>query len=303
MSGSSHYKGRFAPSPSGPLHFGSLIAALASYLDAQSHQGQWLVRIEDIDEPRTVAGADSQILKTLETHGLQWDGDVVYQSKRKALYQAVLAPLLENNQVYHCTCTRKKIKEAGGVYPGMCRTAHHSADHAAIRLKLDSPVTHFHDRILGDIRITDPHALEDTVLKRRDGYFAYNLVVVADDIEQGITHIVRGSDLLPTTAAHLSFYQLLKQPAPEYAHLPVASVAQGRKLSKQNHAAALDNATPVANLIKALHFLNLAIPDEATHSSVNSVLQWATEHWHCDNIPKIREIIVAAQESTYHTNP
>ena len=301
MTGSSLYIGRFAPSPSGPLHFGSLVAALASFLDARANHGKWLLRMEDIDEPRCITGADQLILKTLEAHGLTWDGEVIYQSQQHARYQAVVDKLVAQGMAYYCTCTRKKIKETGGIYQGTCRHSQHSSEGAAIRLKLDMPVNQFHDRILGDITVTDEHALEDTVLKRRDGLFSYNLVVVLDDILQGVTDIMRGSDLLTTTATHLSLYALLNEPPPRYAHIPVASVAEGRKLSKQNHATALDNAHAVENLHRALAFLGLPVPNDLLNESVNGVLQWAIEHWNCDKLPRQREIIVAATESTYHT--
>ena len=302
MTGTSPYIGRFAPSPSGPLHFGSLIAALASYLDARASNGKWLLRMEDIDEPRCVAGADLSILKTLEAHGLQWDGEVIYQSQQHNRYQAVVDRLVARDMAYFCTCTRKMIKETGGVYQGTCRNSQHGSEGAAVRLKLDSPITCFHDRILGDITVCDQHALEDTVLKRRDGLFSYNLVVVLDDIFQGVTDIVRGSDLLTTTATHLSLYALLNEASPRYAHIPVASVAEGRKLSKQNHATALDNTQPVTNLLRALTFLGMAPPEALLTESVDSVLQWAVGCWNCDKLPRQREIIVAATESTYHTS-
>ncbi|MBU2977319.1 tRNA glutamyl-Q(34) synthetase GluQRS [Alteromonas sp. C1M14] len=303
MPASSPYIGRFAPSPTGPLHFGSLVAALASYLDARAHNGKWRVRMEDIDTPRCVKGADSHILHQLETHGFEWDDEVVYQSHRHALYREIIADIKSQGLAYNCTCSRRMIKESGGVYAGTCRYANHPDGKTAIRVQLTHPVTQFYDRVLGKVTIDDPHALEDTVLKRRDGLFSYNLVVVADDIEQNITHIVRGSDLLATTATHLSLYQILKQPPPRYAHIPVAAVTLGRKLSKQNHAAPIIDDNAVHNLCSALAFLGF---DAVTHdetSSPSSVLQWAINQWQCENVPKKREIIVAAQESTYYTQP
>lgn len=301
MTGSSPYIGRFAPSPSGPLHFGSLIAALASYLDARASNGKWLLRMEDIDEPRCIAGADKSILKALDAHGLLWDGEVIYQSQQHDRYQSAVDRLISQDQAYYCTCTRKMIKETGGVYQKTCRHSHHSSEGAAVRLKLDSPVRSFHDRILGDITVTDQHALEDTVLKRRDSLFSYNLVVVLDDIFQGVTDIVRGSDLLTTTATHLSLYALLNAAPPRYAHIPVASVAEGRKLSKQNHATALDNGQAKQNLLRALSFLGMAPPEGLLTESMDGMLQWAIGCWNCDKLPRQREIIVAATESTYHT--
>lgn len=298
---SASYVGRFAPTPSGPLHFGSLIAALASYLDAKANHGRWLVRMEDIDEPRCIAHADKLILDTLVTHGLVWDGDVVYQSRRHHYYQQQLDILLSRHQAYYCTCTRAMIRQHAGVYPGTCRLEKRGANGAAVRIELNHPVNTFTDRILGSIEVTDPHALEDTLLKRRDGLFSYNLVVVLDDMEQGVSHVVRGSDLLPTTATHLSLYNMMGKTPPSYAHIPVASVVAGRKLSKQNHAAALDTNTPVRNLCEALRFLNHPIPATNSPRCVEDVLQWAIDNWRISNIPQKREIIVAAEESTYYT--
>ncbi|WP_252736326.1 tRNA glutamyl-Q(34) synthetase GluQRS [Aestuariibacter sp. A3R04] len=295
------YVGRFAPTPSGPLHFGSLIAALASYLDAKANSGQWLVRMEDIDEPRCMKHADEMILDTLALHGLTWDGDVVYQSRRHQYYQRQLNALLTQHRAYYCNCTRAMIRQHGGVYPGTCRDENRPAEGAAVRIELVNPITSFTDRVLGQVEITDPHALEDTVLKRRDGLFSYNLVVVLDDIDQGVTDIIRGSDLLTTTATHLSLYTMLGKAPPRYGHIPVASVAEGRKLSKQNHAAALNMQTPVRNLCEALAFLNLPLPSSISPRCVDDVLQWATDNWHINKIPQKMEIIVAAEESTYHT--
>ncbi|QJR81437.1 tRNA glutamyl-Q(34) synthetase GluQRS [Alteromonas pelagimontana] len=295
------YIGRFAPSPSGPLHFGSLIAAVASYLDARAHQGKWLLRIEDIDTPRCIAGADKAICEALVAHELLWDGDILYQSQRLAEYQSVVDHLLQLQQAYYCTCTRKEIKAQGGVYPGTCRLAKRDSEGAAIRVKLDNPVTTFNDRIRGRETITEAHALEDTIIKRRDGLFAYNLVVVLDDIYQQVTHVVRGSDILPTTATHLSLYAILGKPAPQYAHIPVAAVEKGRKLSKQNRAAPLNLATPSQNLMQALAFLNIIVPDYLRTANCQEILHWAVAQWNCNKLPPQSEIIVGGCKSTYHS--
>ncbi|MFS1703638.1 tRNA glutamyl-Q(34) synthetase GluQRS [Alteromonas sp. AMM-1] len=292
------YVGRFAPSPTGPLHFGSLLAALASYLDARANNGRWILRMEDIDQPRCVDGADQLIMQALLAHGLQWDGDVWYQSARLPVYQAVIQRLTAQQQVYGCVCTRKQIRAQGGVYPGTCRTAGHSTAGHAVRLQCNSIVTSFSDAILGQICVTEPHALEDTLLQRSDGIYSYNLVVVVDDIAQGVTHIVRGSDLLDTTAAHLTLYKILDAKAPAYAHIPVAATAKGRKLSKQNHARALDLATPEDNLLRALAFLGLS---SVKGDTVSDILDAATANWQYGNVPKMQEVIVDEAESTYHT--
>lgn len=292
----SPYIGRFAPSPSGQLHFGSLITAVASFLDARAQQGKWLVRMEDIDEPRCVKGVDEDIKTALSHHGLDWDGDIAYQSQRHDIYQYWLEKLAHKQLAYGCDCTRKIIKAQGGVYAGYCRDRGLSLSGHAIRVKLPHPITEFHDAVLGDVLIDDPHSLEDTVIKRRDGLYAYNLVVVVDDIEQGVTHIVRGSDLLPTTATHLSLYEQFEHVAPRYAHLPVASLASGRKLSKQNHATPIDHHQAPENLIKAFKYLGLPIETLPDSHQIPLLLDWAIAHWNVQNVPKVREIIVDCGE-------
>ncbi|NMH60226.1 tRNA glutamyl-Q(34) synthetase GluQRS [Alteromonas ponticola] len=297
------YIGRFAPSPSGPLHFGSLVAAVASYLDARSHDGKWWLRIEDIDEPRSVAGADVAILRTLSAHHLHWDGDVAYQSTQHGRYQGVVEGLIESQRAYFCQCTRKMIKAAGGAYQGTCRQRGLTAQGNAVRLLVDRPVTRFTDRIQGDVVISDAHALEDTIIKRRDGLYSYNLVVVLDDIHQGVTHIVRGFDLLSTTSAHLTLYQALGIAAPEYAHFPVAAMLPGHKLSKQNHARAIDDRTPLANLKRVLKFLTLWTPECDTIDTCEALITWAIKHWNCKKLPKKAEIIVDQHNRPYHYEP
>lgn len=299
---SSHYTGRFAPSPTGPLHFGSLLAALASFLDARAHHGKWLVRIEDIDAPRCIANADKHILDCLFAHGLTWDGEVRYQSSHLSRYDEILAQLQAQGKLYACQCTRKQIKDTGGVYPGTCRHLALPAANHALRLKCEQPVTHFDDQILGSVEINDPHALEDTVLRRRDGLHSYNLVVVVDDIDQGVTHIVRGSDLLPTTAAHLTLYRELGAAPPVYAHIPVAATTSGRKLSKQNHARPLDTTRALQNLQHALAFLGF--PGIARNCRTTAeLLSAAIAAWQYNSVPKRHEIIVDGAESTYHNGP
>jgi glutamyl-Q tRNA(Asp) synthetase len=294
------YTGRFAPTPSGPLHFGSLVTALASFLDARAHQGQWLLRIEDIDELRTVKGADSLIMKTLEHHGLLWDGEVVYQSLRKDYYQHVVDTLFRQGAAYYCECTRKQIQLTGGIYTGTCRHKQLKATNNAIRFIIAQPNVSFNDAILGQVRCDEEHAFEDPIIKRRDGYFAYNLVVVADDIQQEVTHIVRGSDLLTTTPAHLSLYQQLSHPPPEYAHVPVAATSAGIKLSKQNRATAIDNTQAPLNICNALRFLGLTPSSDINCNNLVELLAWATLNWHYDKIPNQQEIIVDSTYSTYH---
>ncbi|AEN63489.1 Glutamyl-Q tRNA(Asp) synthetase [Enterobacter soli] len=284
----SHYIGRFAPSPSGELHFGSLIAALGSYLQARANQGVWRVRIEDIDPPREVPGAAETILRQLEHYGLHWDGDVLWQSKRHEAYRERLAWLYEQGLSYYCTCTRARIQSVGGVYDGHCRTLGHGPENAAVRLVQHFPVTHFHDQLSGDIRADERLAREDFIIHRRDGLFAYNLAVVVDDHFQGVTEIVRGADLIEPTVRQISLYQQFGWAAPEYIHLPLALNAQGNKLSKQNHAPALPVGDPRPVLIDALRFLNQNITSEWQDLSIDELLKLAVANWTLKTVPKIQ---------------
>lgn len=265
------YIGRFAPSPTGPLHAGSLIAAMASYLDAKAQNGTWLVRIEDIDEDRTVAGAAEDILHTLQLLGMQWDGEVVYQSRRKDWYQAAFQKLATHT--YACGCTRKEIADSrlgiasdgAAVYPGTCRNGL-AAGKVARTMRLRVPQAPdageyiaFEDRWLGTVAQHLASEVGDFVLKRADGFWAYQLAVVVDDAAQGVTHIVRGADLLDSTARQIYLQRLLGFPTPRYLHVPVITNALGEKLSKQTGAVALDLAQPLAALTAAAQFLGLPI--------------------------------------------
>jgi len=289
----SQYRGRFAPSPSGALHFGSLVAALGSYLQAKSQHGIWQVRIDDIDPPREVSGSAQDILETLSAYGFQWDGNVVYQSKRHAAYELTLSTLIAQQLCYACSCTRKEIKQQGGFYLGNCRHKQLTLTNNALRLNVDKlarPVTQFHDRLQGHICLNTQEAHEDFIIKRKDGLYAYNLAVVIDDINQGITEVVRGADLLPTTGKQISLYQLLNKPLPNYLHLPVAVTSSGHKLSKQNHALAIDKKNPVPTLLQALNFLGHPVPSSVNQSDCHHILTWATENWDLEKIPKKSEI-------------
>lgn len=252
------YIGRFAPSPSGPLHFGSLIAALGSFLRARSMDGQWLVRIEDIDPPREIAGASSQILKTLEAYGLHWDSSILYQSQRLEIYQQQITQLLATDNAYYCQCSRKQIKAMGGRYDGRCGRIAQPHTMGAIRIRNHYGVAQFLDQIKGVVKVDSQFAAEDFIIKRSDGLYAYQLAVVLDDIYQQITEVVRGSDLLEPTCRQESLFRVLKHPNPNWLHLPLACAEKGRKLSKQNHAAAIDIAKPQASINAALCFLGQA---------------------------------------------
>ena len=278
------YTGRFAPSPTGPLHFGSLLAALASYLDCRQQHGTWLVRIEDLDPPREIAGASDAILRCLENFGFDWDGEVIYQSQRHQLYQDTLQQLLNSGQAYYCNCSRQQLRMRSNshLYDGYCRS-HPPAtkENCAIRCQQTAPgLPTYTDRIQGIQSTTCP---EDFVLFRRDGFYAYQLAVVLDDAAQGITHVVRGSDLLDSTPKQLQLQQHLQLPALDYAHIPVASNEQGQKLSKQTFAKALD-AEPVPQLIAALAFLDQQPPDELKDASKEEILSWGIQHWNINKV-------------------
>ncbi len=264
--------GRFAPSPTGPLHMGSLIAAAASWLDARAARGRWLLRIEDIDVPRSVAGAAAEILRTLERLGLWWDGEVVYQSQRTALYRAALERL--RGQTYWCSCTRREIADSSlglaadgaHIYPGICR-AGSAREGRALRVRTGTEEIGFVDRLLGAQSQVLERDIGDFVLYRADGLFAYQLAVVVDDAAQGITDIVRGADLLDSTPRQIHLQQLLGLPTPRYLHVPVALNAEGEKLAKQTGAGAV--AATWHTLQKALRFLGQPAADsldEAVHN-------------------------------------
>ncbi|MEZ8066226.1 tRNA glutamyl-Q(34) synthetase GluQRS [Vibrio sp. FF145] len=281
-----NYIGRFAPSPSGPLHFGSLVAALGSYFQAKSNQGQWLVRMEDLDPPREMAGAADLILKTLEAYHLYWDGEVVYQSQRHDLYQAQIDQWVTDNQAYYCQCTRKQIKSLGGFYSGHCRDKGLvDSGEQAVRLCMDFPIESFDDVRHGTIQIPKALAEEDFIIKRRDGLFAYNLAVVLDDIEQGVTEVVRGADLIEPTGRQISLYKTLKQKNVSYLHLPLATDGLGNKLSKQNHATAIDLDNPKPTLINAMRFLGFDIPNALCEASMDEVLLWGCQQWNVNQLP------------------
>ncbi|WP_313774091.1 tRNA glutamyl-Q(34) synthetase GluQRS [Enterobacter huaxiensis] len=284
----SHYIGRFAPSPSGELHFGSLIAALGSYLQARARQGKWLVRIEDIDPPREVPGAAETILRQLEHYGLHWDDEVLWQSQRHDAYRERLAWLYDRGLSYYCTCSRARIQSVGGVYDGHCRTRHNGPDNAAVRMLQRAPVTRFNDLLSGEIQADERLACEDFIIHRRDGLFAYNLAVVVDDHFQGVTEIVRGADLVEPTVRQISLYHQFGWAAPDYIHLPLAVNEQGNKLSKQNHAPALPDGDPRPVLIDALRFLNQTVTGEWQDLSIDELLRIAIANWSLSAVPKIQ---------------
>lgn len=282
----SGYRGRFAPSPTGPLHFGSLVAAVGSYLDAKKHNGTWLVRIEDLDTPRCVSGAADDILRTLDAFGLHSDEPVICQSRRTAAYEEALRQLKDSGAAYPCCCTRKEIADSalhgieGPVYPGTCRHGiPPGREGRAWRVRTDNEPVEFDDELQGRIVQHIESEIGDFVVKRADGLFAYQLAVVVDDAFQNITHIVRGADLMHSTARQIHLQRLLGLPTPHYQHLPVAVNAAGEKLSKQTLAPAVTTDRIVATLISVLDFLRQQPPAELRKGSIEEVLQWAVENW------------------------
>lgn len=273
--------GRFAPSPTGPLHFGSLVSAVASFLDSKQSAGQWLLRMEDIDPPREVPGASSQILAQLEAHGLLWDKTVLYQSDRLASYIDAVDQLKNNGLVYPCQCNRQRIAGLGGIYDGQCRELQLQDDNATLRLCLgdNNRIQRFDDQIMGRVEQNLHSGVGDFAVRRRDGLFSYQLAVVVDDEFQGITHIMRGSDLLDSTPRQIFLQKCLGYRQPEYAHLPVALNRDRQKLSKQNHAAALVTGRESVNLWMALAWLQQRPPPVLQRLDVGEILNWARSHW------------------------
>ena len=293
------YRGRFAPSPTGPLHFGSLAAAVGSYLDAKHHRGIWLVRMEDLDTPRCVPGASDDILRTLETFGLGWDEAVIYQSLRSAAYEEVLHELQAGKSAYPCCCTRREIADSalhgidGQIYPGTCRNGLPAGrEGRAWRIRTDLFPSHleeeenrergiieFDDILQGHIAQHIEGGIGDFVVKRADGLFAYQLAVVVDDAFQHITHVVRGADLLHSTPRQIYLQRLLRLTTPAYMHLPIAVNAQGMKLSKQTLAPAVTTDDVIISLIEVLKFLHQEPPAELRQGNREEVLKWAVAHW------------------------
>lgn len=289
------YRGRFAPSPTGPLHFGSLVAAVGSFLEARSRGGEWLVRMEDLDLPRTAPGAADDILRTLDAFGLHWDGEVTVQSARNEAYRAALAELEKLGAVYPCACTRKEIADSaisgidGPVYPGICRAGlPEGRGPRAMRVHTDATPVSFDDALQGRISQILETEVGDFVVRRADGLFAYQLAVVVDDAEQAITHVVRGADLLDSTPRQVYLQKLLSLPTPAYLHLPVAVNELGEKLSKQTLAPAVNRINPVAQLFEVLVFLNQAPPEELKDADLDIFWKWAIAHWREDRLPAVR---------------
>lgn len=288
------YCGRFAPSPTGSLHFGSLVAAVGSYLEARTRGGDWRVRIEDVDTPRTVPGAADDILRTLEQFGLTWDGEILYQSHRSEAYRAALTTLEAQGNAYPCACSRREIAETGGegtIYPGTCRNGLPPGKHPrALRVRTDAHRIEFEDRVQGRLQQNLENTVGDFVVRRADGLTAYQLAVVVDDAAQGITDVVRGSDLLDSTPRQIYLQRLLGLPTPGYLHLPVACDARGEKLGKQTRAPAVSAQNPVLVLWEALNFLGQQPPKHLAHASLNEFWDWSLKNWDAARIPPVRTL-------------
>jgi glutamyl-Q tRNA(Asp) synthetase len=287
------YRGRFAPSPTGPLHFGSLVAAAGSFLEARVRGGEWFLRMEDVDQPRCSMAAATEILCALEAFGFVWDGEVVWQSRRTEAYAAALEQLKATGRVFPCSCTRRELADSAiapdgaTIYPGTCREGlPEGRAPRAWRLRVGDACVGFDDAIQG--RIVSDLASEagDFVLLRADGPFAYQLAVVVDDAEAGITHVVRGADLLASTSRQIFLQQCLGVPTPGYAHLPVAINTAGEKLSKQTRAAAVDASRPGPALYAALEFLGQRPPASLAGAAVTELWAWAATNWQLGNVPR-----------------
>ena len=281
------YRGRFAPSPTGPLHFGSLVTAVASYMEARSQKGQWLVRIEDVDTTRTEPGAADQILRTLESYGFEWDGPVLFQTTRLDAYEQALDQLRQSGFAFPCACSRQQV---GDVYPGTCRNGLPPGRQArSMRMRVTQNPIQFQDQLQGHQTEQLEHTSGDFIIKRADGLFAYQLAVVVDDQWHEITNVVRGSDLLSSTFRQLLLQRALNFSHPTYMHLPVAIDNYGDKLSKQTKASPLpldQNQIP-ATLAKAFKFLGHT-PSES-FPDVRSAWHWITKAWSPANLPAVRE--------------
>lgn len=283
-------RGRFAPSPTGPLHFGSLLTALGSYLHCKQQGGQWLIRMEDLDPPREEAGAADHILETLAAHGLESDEEVLYQSQRSDLYEQALQQLDGRDLIYGCDCSRKSLADTfqdyDGIYPGLCRNKQLEKTNRNIRLLTDDQEITFKDLVQGPYQQIINSEVGDFILKRHNGLYAYQLAVVVDDAAQHITEIVRGCDLLDNTPRQIYLQQLLDYPGPQYLHLPIATNSKQQKLSKQTHAQALHNSDAANNLCNALQFLDQRPPANLMAATIPDILHWGVQHWTVKALPQ-----------------
>jgi len=283
--------GRFAPSPTGPLHFGSIVTALASFLDSRARAGRWLLRIDDLDAGRCQAQAVDQILCDLTALGLEWDGDVYFQSRHIGHYRQALESLRAQGRIYACACSRKDL--TGGAYPGTCRDGLPAGRRArSLRLRVPAAVIGFDDRLRGRYRQDLAADCGDFIVKRADGYFAYHLATVIDDANQGVTSILRGGDLLESTPRQVYLRHCLSLVNPEYLHIGLITDASGLKLSKQNHARRVDIRRPGMLLTHALEALGQRPPPECLTATAAEVLEWAIGHWSPASLPSAQTVAI-----------
>ena len=290
----SHYIGRFAPSPSGPLHFGSAVAAVASYLQARSCGGRWLVRIEDIDPPRESEGASAAILEALVALGLEWDGEVLYQSQMSEAYDEALAQLRNAGCSFPCACTRKQL--GGGPYPGTCRDGIAPGSIGrSTRIRVDQSEIKFLDELQGSYSQRLDKEVGDYILRRADGLYSYHLAVVVDDAAAGITEIVRGVDLLDSTPRQIYLQKLLGLHTPQYVHIPVVLNDTGAKLSKQTFAQPIDPNSAHRVLCEALRFLQQHLPPEMIDAKPDEIIKWALANWDLSAVGRVSRAHTVAE--------
>jgi glutamyl-Q tRNA(Asp) synthetase len=289
------YRGRFAPSPTGSLHLGSLVAAVGSYLDARKAGGRWLLRMEDLDTARVIPGCADEILRTLEAFGLQWDGEVIFQSLRTSLYAEALQSLRTRGLSFECSCSRRDLSHAETGYPGTCRAGPtQNRGPTATRFHVADGVVSFSDRVQGYCRF-DLRALGDPVIRRRDGAYAYQLAVVVDDAAQDVSDVVRGADLLQSTAWQIQLQQGLELATPRYAHLPLIVEKISEKLAKSRRSLGIDPVHASAQLTEALTLLQQPPPAELQHASPTELLAWAMTRWTLDPVQGCKEIVISTQ--------
>ena len=286
LSPTGSYVGRFAPTPSGDLHLGSLYTAVASFLDARAHGGRWLLRLEDLDRPREVAGSAARILETLQAFGFEWDGEVVRQHDRAEHYAGALQALRSRGLTFECSCSRIQLEDESR-YPGTCRVCPSAFGvPTATRLRVEPGLIQFSDRIQGTYRQDIGAAVGDFILKRRDRIVAYQLAVVVDDAEQGVTHIVRGADLLDNTPRQIYLQQRLHLPTPIYAHVPVLTEADDSKLAKSRRSLRLDPGEALPQLMAVFNLLGLAPPASLLGAGLAQAWSWAIGQWDAQRVPK-----------------
>ena len=287
------YIGRFAPSPTGPVHFGTLVAAVGSYLEAKTNHGDWLLRIDDVDTTRKVEGSDVAIIRTLEAFGFQWSGEILYQTQMIDAYEAALDKLIEQSLVFPCLCSRKQLHEsgAGNIYPGTCRSRKlPEAEEHSLRLIAEDITISFNDMVMGKQAQNIKTECGDFIIKRRDGLFAYQLAVVVDDATQNVTEVVRGTDLLDSTPRQIYLQRLLGYHTPGYCHLPLAVDSAGNKISKSEGRSKIELAHREQLLIETLDFLGQQVPEALNGSGIGDIWKWAIDNWDVAKIPASKSI-------------